>query len=112
MIIIAGTISIAPDRREACLAEATALQHATRIDEPGCLAYVFSADPVEPGHIVVYELWTDTDSLHAHFQHPNYTAMRTMFASHGITGSSTRKYRTDADAPVYNDQRIATASFD
>ncbi len=111
MIIIAGTISIDPDRRDACLAATIPLQQATRLDEPGCLAYVFSADPCEPGDIVVHELWEDAPSLTAHFQHENYRAMRALFAEHGITGAVTRKYRIDAVAPVYGADRVATADF-
>lgn len=110
-IVIAGTISIDPARRDACLAASVPLQQATRTDEPGCLAYVFSPDPAELGDIAVYELWSDAESLGAHFLHANYVAMRTMFGEHGITGSSVRKYRIDAEAPVYNAERIATTSF-
>jgi quinol monooxygenase YgiN len=112
MIIIAGTITIAPERRAGCLEASMPLQQATRTDELGCLAYVFSADPCEPGHISVYELWADAPTLEAHFLHPNYINMRTMFGEHGITGADVKKYRVDASAPVYNAQRIATTSFD
>jgi quinol monooxygenase YgiN len=112
MIIIAGTISIPPEKRQACLDASMPLQAATRADEPGCLAYVFSADPCEPGVISVYELWEDAPTLAAHFKHSNYTDMRGVFAQHGITGAVTNKYRTDAVAPVYNADRIATADFD
>ncbi len=111
MIIIAGIISIAADRRAACLAESAALQQATRDDEPGCLAYVFSADPCDDTAIVVYELWEDAATLAAHFLHANYTEMRSLFGRHGITGAVTRKYRIDADAPVYNAERVATVDF-
>jgi len=112
MIIIAGTIHIAPEKRAACLEASEPLQAATRRDEPGCLAYVFAPDPCEPGHISVYELWEDAPTLEAHFKHPNYTDMRTMFGVHGITGADVRKFRIDAVAPVYNAERIATTSFD
>ena len=112
MIIIAGTITIAPERRAGCLEASMPLQQATRTDEPGCLAYVFSADPCEPGHISVYELWTDGPSLAAHFLHENYFNMRNLFAEHGISGAETAKFRVDAKAPVYNAERIATIDFD
>jgi len=112
MIIIAGTITIPADKRAGCIAAIAPFQKATRT-QPGCLAYVFSADPVRDDVISVYEQWADAPSLEAHFRvHPNYTAMRELFAQHGITGVEVRKYRTDADAPVYNAQRVATASFD
>ena len=116
MIIISATIDIPADipadKRGGCVMASAPIQQATRTDEPGCLAYAFSADPCDAGTIVVYELWQDAASLAAHFLHQNYLAMRTMFGEHGITGSSTRKHRIDADAPVYNAQRIATVDFD
>jgi quinol monooxygenase YgiN len=112
MIAIAGTITIPADRRAAALEATAALQQSTRDDEPGCEAYVFSADPLRPDIIAVFELWTDAASLDAHFQHPNYTNMRTMLGQHGITGADVSKYRIDAAAPVYNAERIATASFE
>jgi len=112
MIIIAGTITIDPAARDACLAATVPLQQATRADEPGCSAYVFGTDACEPGAISVFERWDDAASLEAHFLHENYHAMRRLFAEHGITGADVRKYRVDAEAPVYGADRIATASFD
>jgi hypothetical protein len=38
--------------------------------------------------------------------------MRTLLGRSGITGADVHKYRIDAVAPVYNAQRVATASFD
>ncbi len=112
MIIISGVISIPPDKRAACIEASIPIQQATRDDEPGCSAYVFSADPCDAGSISVYELWEDAPSLAAHFLHENYFNMRNMFGQHGITGAVTHKYRIDAVAPVYNAERIATTDFD
>jgi quinol monooxygenase YgiN len=111
MIIIAGTISIPAEKRAGCLEASLPLQQATRDDEPGCLAYVFSADPCRDGVMAVYELWADGPSLAAHFLHPNYTNMRALFGQHGITGADVKKYRTDADGPVYNSSGVATVEF-
>jgi quinol monooxygenase YgiN len=111
VIIIAGTIDLAPEGRDACLAASAPLQAATRRDEPGCLAYCFAADPVEPGRIQVYELWTDQASLAAHFHHENYLAMRTMFAEHRITGADNKKYLVTRSEPVYDATRTPRADF-
>jgi quinol monooxygenase YgiN len=111
-IVIAGTITLPPDRRADCLAASAPIQQATRHDEPGCLAYAFSADPVNDDTIVVYELWENAETVMAHFEHPNYWAMRELFAQYGITGSDTWKHRIDATGRVYNKDRVATASFD
>jgi quinol monooxygenase YgiN len=109
-IIIAGEIYIDPSRREECLAAGLGFQAATRRDEPGCLAYVFSADPVAPGTICVYERWADAPSLEAHFLHQNYFDMRAVFGAHGVTGTKISKFRLDAEDSVYVDGK-ATASF-
>ena len=109
-IIIAGEIYIDPDKRDGCLAAGLAHQAATRREEPGCLAYFFSADPVDPGTMVVYEKWADAVSLEAHFLHPNYFNMRTVFGQFGLTGTKISKYRLDAEDSVYVDG-VATAKF-
>lgn len=110
-IIIAGEITIPADKRAAALEATRDLQQAPRDEEPGCLAYVFSADPCRDDVITVFELWEDADSLAAHFLHPNYFQMRDALGAAGITGATTMKYRVDASAPVYNADRVATVDF-
>ena len=56
MIIITGTVDVDPERREAALIAAQPHMRATRALE-GCLDYVWSADPLVPGRIYVYERW-------------------------------------------------------
>ena len=65
MIIIAGEISIPADKRAGALESTKHLQQAPRDEEPGCLAYVFSADPCRDDVITVHEIWEDADSLAA-----------------------------------------------
>jgi len=112
MIIIAGTIDLeAPAERDAALAIATRLQQKTRDEEPGCLAYVFSADPCVAGRIAVYELWQDEASLAAHFQHQNYFNMRTALGEIGLRGADNKKYRVDLSEPVYDATFTPRADF-
>ncbi len=112
MIIIAGDIFIPADKRAAALEGSVPFQQATRDDEPGCQAYVFSADPCRDDVITVYELWDDADTLAAHFHHENYWNMRKFLGGSGITGSSVQKYRIDASGPVYGADGVATSGFD
>jgi quinol monooxygenase YgiN len=111
MIIIAGTIDVDVEKRDPCVVASTPIQKATRDDEPGCLAYCFAADPVLPGRIQVYELWTDQESLAAHFAHANYFAMRQMFADFGPLKANNLKYRIDASEPVYDPTHTPRADF-
>ena len=111
-IIIAGTIDLAdPTTRDTALIATAALQQATRDEEPGCLAYVFSPDPCVEGRLCVFELWTDEASLAAHFQHPNYLNMRAALGKLGLKGSDNKKYRTDLSEPVYDETRTPRADF-
>lgn len=114
MIVVAGTIGFASQAaRDGAVAASVELQRSTRQTEPGCLAYCFSADPVEPTVAQVYELWQDEASLAAHFDHPNYPAMRAILREYPRSGPSvTAKYRCDASAPVYGPDGVASASFD
>lgn len=112
LIAVEAAIVLSDPSKRAALLEASApLQKATRDDEPGCLVYCFAADPVQPELIQVYELWEDEASLAAHFEHPNYLAMREMLNSAGLASATSRKLRIDATAPVYGADRRPSASF-
>ena len=65
MIIIAGTFEVDPDQREEFLRERGDAMRRSRA-EAGCLEYVFSADPIEPGRVVLLELWASQPDLDAH----------------------------------------------
>ena len=113
LIAVEAAIRVAdPTRRDAIVAESAPIQRATRDDEPGCLVYSFAADACEADLIQVYELWEDEASLAAHFDHPNYAAMRDMLNRAGLASAVSRKHRIDASAPVYGEDRRPTANFD
>lgn len=113
LVVIAGTIGFdSPEARDGAVAASAELQLATRRDEPGCLAYCFAADPAEPTVVQVYELWADAASLAAHFEHPNYAAMRTILRGFPRSGASvTTKHLVQASAPVYGADGRASANF-
>jgi quinol monooxygenase YgiN len=66
MLLVVGTIRIAPER----LAEA---QHAMQKviaasrKEPGCLEYCYSEDILDPGLIHITERWVSQDAFDEHF---------------------------------------------
>ncbi len=110
MIIISGTVDVDPDRRDAALAAAEVHMKATRELE-GCLDYVWSADPLTPGRIYVYERWASRENLEVHFASPPFTNMRDTIAGHGITGLDVAKYRISLSEPVYDPQGQPRADF-
>ncbi|UCE87050.1 MAG: antibiotic biosynthesis monooxygenase [Deltaproteobacteria bacterium] len=110
MILITGTVDVDPEQREAALSAAQPHMRATRALE-GCLDYVWSADPLVPGRIYVYERWQSRESLEAHFASPHYPAMRDTIAAHGVRGLEVSKHRISLSEPVYDPQGRPRADF-
>jgi quinol monooxygenase YgiN len=103
MVIVIATIDLAdPSTIDEVLTRSAPIQQATRDDEPGCQQYVFAADPCMPGRIVVHEVWADDESLVAHFDHPNYLAMRDLLHASGIVKGINAKHLVAASSPVYS----------
>jgi quinol monooxygenase YgiN len=65
MVIVGGTFQVEPGLREQYLAERSDLMRRSR-SERGCLEYTFSADPLDPGRVVLFEVWESQDDLDAH----------------------------------------------
>ena len=102
MIIVVAAIGFASQSdRDKAVALSADVQLATREQEAGCHAYCFAPDPCEPTRIQVYELWEDSDSLAAHFDHPNYHKMVEVLSEVGIEESVNRAYLTERNEPVY-----------
>ncbi|MCP5180501.1 MAG: antibiotic biosynthesis monooxygenase [Pseudomonadales bacterium] len=76
-------------------------QMATRVEEAGCRDYCFAPDPSVPTRIQVYELWEDSDSLAAHFTHPNYLKMVELLHGANIKESINQAYLVERGEPVY-----------
>ncbi|MEH1097801.1 putative quinol monooxygenase [Micromonospora sp. CPCC 205561] len=62
MLIVAGSLYVDPDRREAYLADCVEVVRQAR-SAPGCVDFAISADLVEPGRINVYERWESETRL-------------------------------------------------
>ena len=81
--ILAGTFELDPKERDAWLAGRADLMRRSRAED-GCIAYVFAADPLEPGLVVLYERWASEEALAGHRAvlaasppaDPGYTVLR------------------------------------
>jgi quinol monooxygenase YgiN len=110
-ILIAGTITVDPQRRDALLAAVRPLVQKTRQEEPGCLDYAFTADTVDDDRVVVLERWQDESTLAAHFLHPNFIATKDTLHRYGSGASSIRKYRVDLSESVRDSANTYRADF-
>jgi quinol monooxygenase YgiN len=109
-ILIAGTVDVDPEQREAALAAAEPLLEPTRA-QPGCIAYLWAADPAVPGRILVYERWSGRDELAAHFAGPWYRRMLETIGRHGLRGADVAKFEVARSEPVYDSSGAPRADF-
>ena len=102
MIIVVAALEFeTQEDRDRAVELTTAVQLATRVEEPGCRDYCFAPDPSVSTRIQVYELWDDSDSLAAHFKHPNYLKMVELLGSANIKESVNQAYLVERGEPVY-----------
>ena len=87
------------------------VQYATRVEEAGCHDYCFAADPSVDTRIQVYELWQDSDTLAAHFDHPNYHKMVELLQGAGIISSTNQAYLVERGEPVYGPEGEKKTAF-
>ena len=65
MVIVSGVFTVDPEQRDAFVDGRREGMRTSRA-EPGCLEYTFSADPLDPGRVLLFERWESQDALHAH----------------------------------------------
>ena len=110
MIIIAGTVDLDPEKREAALTSGCQHMEATRAQK-GCMHYVWSADPLVAGRVYVYECWQSQEDLAAHLGGPHYRAMLQNMAAHEIRGMDVDKFKISLSEPVYDPEGRPRADF-
>ena len=92
MIIVVAALEFASESdRDKAVALTADVQRLTREEEPGCHDYCFAPDPAVPTRMQVYELWEDSSSLAAHFEHPYYVE------------STNQAYLVERGEPVYTE---------
>jgi quinol monooxygenase YgiN len=99
MLIVAGTLDVHPDDRDALMAAALPMMAASSAEE-GCLDYVFSPDPTVAGRVRVFERWTAAPALEAHFATPHMAAFRAAIAPLRFTGRDVTRYAIARTGPV------------
>ncbi len=102
MIIVVAALEFANQKdRDHAVTLTTDVQMATRVEEAGCQDYCFAPDPSIPTRVQVYELWDSSETLAAHFKHPNYDKMVELLADANIVSSDNQAYLVERGEPVY-----------
>lgn len=99
MLVIAGTISLDPEKRDAAIKAAVEMMEATR-QEPGCISYTFSADLSEPGDFRIFEEWESQDALDAHFKAPHMAKFQGEMGAFGVRGMKVQRYEIASVGPL------------
>jgi quinol monooxygenase YgiN len=110
VIIVAGTVELDPARRDAALRAASALFAATRA-QPGCLDYVWCADPSSESRVYAYERRQDGPSFAAHLAGPCYRDLLAVLGRHGLSSADVAKHRVDKSESVYDPAGKPRADF-
>jgi quinol monooxygenase YgiN len=109
-VLIAAQIYLEPDGRDQALKSAQPWIDGA-LSQPGCVHYDWSADLNDPERINVFEEWDSEEALAAHFAGPHYAGMRAHLHASGLVRADSKKYRIDAEGPVYNAEGKPTPSF-
>ena len=84
MIVVTGTFRLPPESIVAGR-EAMARIIAASRAEPGCIAYAYAEDVLEPGLFRVSEAWETREALSAHFEAPHMAEWRREREALGMT---------------------------
>jgi quinol monooxygenase YgiN len=91
MILVIGSFRLPIESLEAGRA-AMARVIAATCAEPGCLAYAYAEDLLEPGLFRVNEAWESRAALAAHFAMPHMKQWQQERAELGMTGREVTAY--------------------
>jgi quinol monooxygenase YgiN len=99
MIILAGTVRVPPENIERARPNLEAMVKATRA-EPGCIAYAFSFDVLEPGLMRIFEIYENMPALEAHWGSPHMATWRACMPGLGIGDRNMTKYEISGSEKV------------
>jgi quinol monooxygenase YgiN len=91
VIVLAGTVRIAPGMRETALEHILAMVEASRA-EPGCLEYSFAFDVMDDHLARIFECFVDDAAREAHRNSPHMAAWRAAWTEAGIGERAMMRY--------------------
>ena len=100
MIIIAGTITFDPAKREALESGFAAMQAET-LKETGCHGYEIYNSRSDDGTVLIFEKWDNDEALGAHMVSPHMAAFGGVMGAIGITGVDIKKYSGATEGPLH-----------
>ena len=99
MILVLGTVKLSLDRLEGARVAMERMVGASRA-EPGCIAYAYAQDVLDPETIHVVEKWRDRQALTDHFATPHMAEWRGVMGSLGLSGRDLKVFESDDGSPI------------
>jgi quinol monooxygenase YgiN len=96
MIVVIGSFRLPMESLEAGRA-AMARVIAASCAEPGCLAYAYAEDVLQPGLLRVNEAWESRAALSAHFEMPHMKQWQCERAELGLTDRVVTAYTVSGE---------------
>jgi quinol monooxygenase YgiN len=99
MIILAGSIRVPPRNLEAARPYLETIVRESRA-EPGCIAYSFAFDVLEPGLVRIFEVFADAEALAAHRASLHIAEWRAAWPELGIGDRDMHEYIVASDRKI------------
>ncbi|MGH7898792.1 MAG: putative quinol monooxygenase [Candidatus Binatia bacterium] len=99
MIVVAGTVPVRPDQREAAIRAALAMAEATN-KEQGCISYRFATDLADPNTVLIFEEWESDEALARHFQTEHMRVFQAEIPRFVAGPASIKRYVVESASPM------------
>ena len=99
MVIVMGTVKLAADKLESAKPAMRRMVAASRA-EPGCIAYAYAQDLLDPATMHVAEQWQDRAALTEHFASAHMAEWRGVMGELGLTGRDLRVFEADEGTTI------------
>lgn len=95
MLLVIGTIRVAPEAVARVRPVMDELVRATRLED-GCIEYSCAEDLMDPGLLHVKEIWRDKAAIEAHFQAPHIAKAGAAMADLNVQDRELRMCEVDS----------------
>ncbi len=99
MLIIAGTMTLPPEKVDEVMALAGPFCELVRA-EPGCHDYLFTVNPHVAGQLRLFELWDDEASLGVHMTTPQMAEWQLAMGGMGVISRDFSVYEVSSSIPL------------
>ena len=99
MIVIAGNVTVKPDRRDEWIEAALAMSRASQAED-GCVTYRFYADLEDPNLMLLFEVWESEEALEAHFKTEHMAVYRSQIPDLVAGPSKLTRYEVNSSRPL------------